>query len=698
MRRARPATRLPYFVVLLPLTLAVLASGCGEPAPLSDRDVERIASRAAALMRPVVEEAVERAVQKAAKVPATPGAPPPGLPPAVATPVPPPPPTAPDRLLPPIVPPPATTPPPASPAGASGDDRLATVIAKIGDIDQITLGDYLRLRTQNQRIGQVPIRQGLQELMQFRIMAAAARLSGLPKSDPRLLSTLMDRLAEFRYEYMVQDGLAALPALSDEEVRAAYDRDLERYTTPGRMEVWEIVVGSQAEAQALLATVDANSFETEAKSRSLALTRDRGGRLGTITKERLPKEAWDALAAAADGAQLGPFAQTGGQWAIYRRGSYTAPTASPFESVSAAIRATLEGQRREQVAAALVEKARRIWKVEGPLADPAKANEPGTVLVKIGPQAITQAELDLAQENLDPRRARMYAGEEGKKALLDALSQRILVSNLALTDPGFLARREPFLADVERQLLINHYVANTVYQGIEPSEAELKAFYEANREERFKTPPDRSLRARHLLASCKESDPEALVAEKKAKVEAALARISAGEPFATVARELSEGPTAPNGGDLGVFGPGRMVEPFDKAVQALAAWQVTTQPVRTRFGWHLILREPVETHLSFDQVRDQLAVEVRRDLERKKVADHLDLLWKQHPAGIAEGLLPSEDEIAKLAAVIEPPVRPQPPPAAPPQTVSGAVVGKSGEVQKTMKFRLGPDGKLVPEP
>ncbi len=70
----------------------------------------------------------------------------------------------------------------------------------------------------------------------------------------------------------------------------------------------------------------------------------------------------------------------------------------------------------------------------------------------------------------------------------------------------------------------------------------------------------------------------------------AIERINNGEKFADVARELSECPSRKRGGDLGYFGRGQMVKPFEKAAFALQVGEMTKEPVKTGFGWHVIKR------------------------------------------------------------------------------------------------------------
>jgi peptidyl-prolyl cis-trans isomerase C len=76
--------------------------------------------------------------------------------------------------------------------------------------------------------------------------------------------------------------------------------------------------------------------------------------------------------------------------------------------------------------------------------------------------------------------------------------------------------------------------------------------------------------------------------QAKTKVDGILKDLKAGKDFAAAAKENSQDPgSAPNGGDLGYFEQGQMVQPFEQAAFALKPGQMS-EVVETQFGYHII--------------------------------------------------------------------------------------------------------------
>lgn len=130
------------------------------------------------------------------------------------------------------------------------------------------------------------------------------------------------------------------------------------------------------------------------------------------------------------------------------------------------------------------------------------------------------------------------------------------------------------------------------------SEAEIQKAYDAKYKDMA---PSLEYHASHILVD----------SEDKAK--ALLAEIEGGTPFADVAKANSTDGSAANGGDLGWFGLGAMVKPFEDAVVAASVGKVVG-PVQTDFGWHLILVGETRTKAAppLADVQDEIAAEVQK--------------------------------------------------------------------------------------
>jgi peptidyl-prolyl cis-trans isomerase C len=85
-----------------------------------------------------------------------------------------------------------------------------------------------------------------------------------------------------------------------------------------------------------------------------------------------------------------------------------------------------------------------------------------------------------------------------------------------------------------------------------------------------------------------ETKASHILLDSEAEAMAVIARLDQGEDFAAIAKEVSTGPSGPNGGALGYFRRGDMVPSFELASFNLEVGTYTKTPVQTRFGWHVI--------------------------------------------------------------------------------------------------------------
>ena len=119
---------------------------------------------------------------------------------------------------------------------------------------------------------------------------------------------------------------------------------------------------------------------------------------------------------------------------------------------------------------------------------------------------------------------------------------------------------------------------------------QIAEYYNGHMDE-FKTP--KRVKARHILIKVAEDADEKVVEAKRAEAMKIYEKAAAGQDFAALAKKYSEGPSKDQGGELGWFTHDKMVAPFaDKAFEMKAG--EISQPVRTRFGWHIIKVEQVE--------------------------------------------------------------------------------------------------------
>ena len=137
-------------------------------------------------------------------------------------------------------------------------------------------------------------------------------------------------------------------------------------------------------------------------------------------------------------------------------------------------------------------------------------------------------------------------------------------------------------------------------------EEECRRYYE-NNVDRFRTPD--LFEASHILVE-PQDDGAAAWAEAEAEARAIAAEVGDDpEAFAAAARELSGCPSAHQGGSLGQIRRGELVEALQDAIETLPEKSTRREPVRSRFGWHVVrLQRRIEGRtLPFDVVRDRVA-------------------------------------------------------------------------------------------
>ena len=234
-----------------------------------------------------------------------------------------------------------------------------------------------------------------------------------------------------------------------------------------------------------------------------------------------------------------------------------------------------------------------------PPAATAPALDPATVVANVDGQPITEADVQLAESELDQQFAQL-APEQKRAAALSAIIEIRVLANKAKAagydNDAEFKRRMDFLN--QRALhaeLIEKEIAPQV------NDEAIRARYD---KEMAETKPVNEVKASHILVKTKE------------EAEAIIKDLDAGKKFEDIAKEKSTDPgSGANGGDLGYFGPGQMVPEFEAAAFALNVGEYTKTPVQSQFGFHVIKVDDKRAKQppAYDTVKDQIRQIVFRD-------------------------------------------------------------------------------------
>ncbi len=234
----------------------------------------------------------------------------------------------------------------------------------------------------------------------------------------------------------------------------------------------------------------------------------------------------------------------------------------------------------------------------------AAADDP--VLARVDGAAIRRSDAISFQRNLPPQFQQMPL-----EALIEPIIERLVAQKLLAADgrkqnlqnDPDLRRR---MAAYEERLLQETLLGRILERRV--TEAAVRQRYDAYIKE---NPGKEEVRARHILVA------------SEAQAQAVIRDLRGGADFARLAGERSIDPAGKaSGGDLGYFTKDDMVREFADAAFAMKPGDVSTAPVRSQFGWHVIRvedrRAVTET---FEELRDQLTSELSQELMQAYVDD-----------------------------------------------------------------------------
>jgi len=236
------------------------------------------------------------------------------------------------------------------------------------------------------------------------------------------------------------------------------------------------------------------------------------------------------------------------------------------------------------------------------------------ILVTVNGKNITKQEAETFVNASSPQAHFSQLDKSQQEMIVNRLVEKALFTELAAKEG--IEKKPEFQRNMEKikeELLVNMWMKAQMDNAV-VSDSEAKAFYDKNTD-KFKQKP--SVHARHILIK-EEKDAKAIIDEMKTLKDEALKA-----KFIELAKAKSTGPSGPKGGDLGSFSKGQMVPEFSKAVWGLKVGDITTAPVKTQFGYHVIYLEGKKDAAStpYEQVKDKIIASLKQKQFSSTIAE-----------------------------------------------------------------------------
>ncbi|MCL6610446.1 MAG: SurA N-terminal domain-containing protein [Peptococcaceae bacterium] len=204
-----------------------------------------------------------------------------------------------------------------------------------------------------------------------------------------------------------------------------------------------------------------------------------------------------------------------------------------------------------------------------------------------------------------------------KETMTEEKFRQALASN-GWTEPKFrdMLEKDMTISELQKKILADVKA---------PTDQEIREYYEKNKKE-FLVPA--SYQVRHILIKTggMEGDKAKIDLEAKTKALAVLEQIKQGADFAGLAKQKSEDPGTASEGGLYTFTSGEAVPEFEAAAKSLQPGEITREPVKTDFGFHIIKMESMtpEKQKSLAEVREEVVARLTDEAKQKKMDSFLN--------------------------------------------------------------------------
>ena len=247
------------------------------------------------------------------------------------------------------------------------------------------------------------------------------------------------------------------------------------------------------------------------------------------------------------------------------------------------------------------------------------------VLAKVGDIELTKNDMVRIMRNLPQEQQQQVASIEGRKQLLNEMVAGELFY-LQGAEAGYNQEAKYLeLLNEAKRTILQQYTMQKVLENIAVSDEDMKDFYESNKD-RYQSGASAS--AKHILMA----DEAEIVKVKE--------EITAGLEFGEAAAKYSTCPSKDRGGDLGSFEKGRMVPEFED-VAFTQELGVVSEPVKTQFGFHLIVvdKRADSSQQSFEEVQAQIGQELTYQKQSETYMTEVAKLKEKYPVEVFEDAL-----------------------------------------------------------
>lgn len=256
----------------------------------------------------------------------------------------------------------------------------------------------------------------------------------------------------------------------------------------------------------------------------------------------------------------------------------------------------------------------------------AEGENAATVVATVNGTEITLGQMIALRENLPPQYLSLP-----DDVLFNGILEQLVQQEVLSQSHAALSVRDEANVTNDRRSYLSGVVIQQVVSAAVTDEALQKAY-----DERFKdAAPQKEYNAAHILVDSEEKAKDL----KK--------QLDEGADFAELAKANStDTGSGAQGGDLGWFGLGMMVKPFEEAVVAAEPGKVTG-PVKSDFGWHLVLvkESRIAAQPTLDDMREELAAEIENKAVEAKIAELTGTAKVEKPGAAVDPALVKKTEL-----------------------------------------------------